>query len=103
MRRDMRVDDVLRLFEGARIADAVFRVRVDEIFLRLWGRVRAVVDGGHRTRGHAGAPGRTWQEDTGEAGPQHPHSIHSSGLIKTTGDCSNSGSSLRGWMQSPML
>ena len=38
--------------------------------------------------------------DTGHAGTQAPQSMHSSGLMKSIGDCSNSGSSLRGWMQS---
>ena len=38
--------------------------------------------------------------DTGHAGTHAPQSMHSSGWMKSIGDCSNSGSSFRGWMQS---
>src|SRR5690349_22362615 len=38
--------------------------------------------------------------DTGHAGTHAPQSMHSSGLMKSIVACSNSGSSLRGWMQS---
>src|SRR6185436_10865655 len=38
--------------------------------------------------------------DTGHAGTQAPQSMHSSGWMKSIGDCSNSGSFLVGWMQS---
>ena len=37
---------------------------------------------------------------TGHAGTQAPQSMHSSGWMYSIGACSNSGSSLRGWMQS---
>src|SRR5438132_9644323 len=38
--------------------------------------------------------------DTGHAGTHAPQSMHSSGWMKSIGDCSNSGSSFLGWMQS---